>query len=499
MVRTLVTYSAALALLLGTAGSVMAHDHKKHAGEPAVTEHEVTIQGETVEYQALAGDTLIKNDEGEAVASIFSTTYLRTDVDNPDERPITFVFNGGPGSSSVWLHLGLYGPKKVLVPSDADNPGAAPYEFKDNPHSLLDVTDLVFIDPVGTGFSKTVGAGNTEDFWGVHQDARSLAQFIRLKIGELNRWNSPKHLAGESYGTARVGALLQEMQQGWGSITFNSAQLISSIVDFQTTRVTPGNDMPHILFLPTYAATAWYHDALPERPDELEPFLDEAREFATNELTVALFKGQRMSDEEYEHMVERLHYFTGLSRDYIRQADLRIIPHRFFRELLRDEGYVTGRLDTRYLGTESDDTGERFLADPSGYGIDGPYTAAINHHFRNNLDVQRDDEYHILSGNVFANWDWSMAPGQQQGFHNMAPNFAITQQRNDDFEIFIANGYYDAATPFFATEHSFANYGMDMDRVTMAYYESGHMMYIHHPSLAQVAADLREFYQELED
>lgn len=461
----------------------------------ATSEGQVRIQGDRVRYRTEAGDTIIRNENGNPIASIFSTAYFRTDVRDGHQRPITFVFNGGPGSSSVWLHLGLYGPKKIVVPSDAENPGAAPYDFRDNPHSLLDVSDLVFIDPVGTGFSRAIGEGKNSDFWGVQKDGRVLAEFIRMFVTKHNRWNSPKYLSGESYGTARVGALLAELQQGWGSMTFNGVHLISSIVDFQTTRVTPGNDMPFIMYLPTYAATAWYHDALPNRPDALEPFLDEAREFALNELSVALLKGSRISDEEHAHIVERLHYFTGLSKDYIEQTRLRIVPHRFFRELLRDRGQVVGRLDSRFIGIESDDAGETPIADPSGYGIDGAYTAAINYHLKNNLNVDRMDEYRILSGQVFAGWDWSLPRGQQQGFQNLAPHFAITQQRNKDFRIFIANGYYDAATPFFATEHSFSNYGMDTDRVVMKYYESGHMMYIHHPSLEQLADDLRVFYR----
>ncbi|WP_157981297.1 S10 family peptidase [Aliidiomarina sanyensis] len=487
--------TAAFALVLVMSSFAMISPSYADETTMATGEGQVRIQGERVRYRTEAGDTVITNEDGQPIASIFSTAYFRTDVRDGHTRPITFVFNGGPGSSSVWLHLGLYGPKKIVVPSDAENPGAAPYDFRDNPHSLLDVSDLVFIDPVGTGFSRAVGEGRNSDFWGVQKDARVLAEFIRQFVTKHNRWNSPKYLSGESYGTARVGALLAELQHGWGSMTFNGVHLISSIVDFQTTRVTEGNDMPYIMYLPTYAATAWYHDALPNRPDELEPFLDEVRQFALEEYSVALLQGSRISPEAHARVVEKLHQYTGLSTSYIEQTRLRIVPHRFFRELLRDRGQVVGRLDSRFIGIESDDAGERPIADPSAYGIDGAYTAAINYHLRNNLNVNRSDEYRILSGQVFAGWDWSLPRGQQQGFHNLAPHFAVTQQRNKDFRIFIANGYYDAATPFFATEHSFSNYGMDTDRVVMKYYESGHMMYIHHPSLEQLSQDLRAFYR----
>lgn len=496
MVKSTLSLMLAVTVAIATYAPPTTANSNVEIAEPAVTEHRVRIDGNQVRYRTVAGDTLIHNDNDEAIAAIYSTAYFRTDVRDGETRPITFVFNGGPGSSSVWLHLGLYGPKKVVVPSDAENPGAAPYDLRDNPHSLLDVTDLVFVDPVGTGFSRAVGVGENSDFWGVQKDGQVLAEFIRLFVSEHNRWNSPKYLSGESYGTARVGALLQELQQGWGSMTINGVHLISSIVDFRTTRTSPGNDLPYVFFLPTYAATAWYHNALAERPEELEPFLDQARDFATRQLHVALLEGARLSDSEYDEVVAGLQRFTGLSESYIRNSNLRIEPHRFFRELLRDRGQVVGRLDSRFIGTESDNVGERPIADPSGYGIDGAYTAAINHHLRNNLDVRRSAEYHILSGNVFANWDWGMPPGQQQGYHNLAPHFAIAQQRNKDFRIFIANGYYDAATPFFATEHSFNNHGMDPSRVEMKYYEAGHMMYIHHPSLEQLAKDLRAFYHQ---
>lgn len=491
------TLALFLTLLVAVSPVAIVHaDDHALVPEPSVTEHRARINGDNIRYRAVSGDTVIKNDDGEAVAAIFSTAYFRTDVDNATTRPITFVFNGGPGSSSVWLHLGLYGPKKIVLPSDAENPGAAPYELTDNPDSLLDMTDLVFIDPVGTGFSRAIGEGEGSDFWGVQKDAAVLAEFIRLFTTEHNKWNAPKYLAGESYGTARVGALLAEIQQGWGTMPINGVQLISSIVDFATARTDPGNDLPYVTYLPTYAAIAWYHNALPNQHENLEAFLDDARDFAATELHTALFQGARLSEQAEQRVVDRLHYFTGLDKSFIRNANLRVAPHRFFRELLRDRGQVAGRLDGRYIGEEWDNAGEYPSADPSAYGIDGPYTAAMNFYLRNELGVNRSEQYNILSGRVFGGWDWSTPRGQQQGYHNLAPHFATAQERNKDFDIFIANGYFDAATPFFATEHSFNNNGIDPSRVTMKYYESGHMMYIHHPSLEQLVQDLRAFYQK---
>ncbi|RPJ66835.1 peptidase S10 [Alteromonas sediminis] len=475
----------------------MANDSvEADAPSTETTEHKARIQGKNIRYQVAAGDTQLKDEEGNPSANIFSFYYQRTDVEDRAQRPLIFVFNGGPGSSSVWLHMGVFGPKKVVIPSDAERVGAPPYPILDNPESLLDIADLVFIDPVGTGYSKPVGGKEGKAFWGIKEDAETLAQFIRVFVTRHQRWNSPKYLAGESYGTTRAAAIVGELQEGWGSMDLSGVFLISSILDFQTGDFTPGNDLPFITFLPTYAATAWYHNALPDRSkwDDLPAFLDDVRQFALNDYATTLLKGALATDEEYQNAVDKLHQFTGLRQQYIQQTDLRINEHFFMKELLRDRGEVVGRLDSRYVGEDESQVRERPETDPSSYAIDGAYTAAIQSYMAKDLNVIRDNRYQVLSGEVFRNWNWLYgASPRAQGFVSMSPILSKAMRQNKDFRIFIANGYYDLATPFFATEYSMNHFGYDQERIKMAYYEAGHMMYIHHPSLESLAQDMRAF------
>ncbi|WP_133405851.1 S10 family peptidase [Parashewanella tropica] len=464
--------------------------------EVSTTTHKVEIADETVRYKAIAGGTLLKNDKGEATANIFSTTYLRTNSDSDKPRPVTFVFNGGPGSASIWLHLGIYGPKRVVVPSNAKDDGAAPYQLVDNQYSLLDVTDLVFIDPVGTGVSHAVGKSKDKDFWGVKQDAKSIAQFIRQWLTEHNRWNSPKYLSGESYGTVRAAAVTNELQGGWTDVSLNGVMLISSILDLTHARYQPGNNQPYIGFLPTMAATAYYHGKVSEADKNLglEGFVEASRHFALNDYALALLQGSRLSDNKRKQTIKKLARFTGLKPSYLDAVNLRVSAHRFQKELLRDQYKTVGRLDSRYIGKDYDSGGERIDADPSGYGIDGAYTAAINHYLTNDLNVKLDRQFQVLSGKVFGGWDWRMS-GNRLHFVNVAPYLSKAQRENSDFKLFVANGYFDMATPFFATENTIADNGFDASRVDMKYYPAGHMMYVEENSLKQLSDDLRSFYK----
>ncbi|WP_210413952.1 S10 family peptidase [Luteithermobacter gelatinilyticus] len=466
--------------------------------EPRVfkTTHKGRFNGKTFEYTAVAGDTHLKNDKGEVVASIFSIAYTKNGVKDPSTRPITFFFNGGPGSASLWLHMGAFGPKRVVVPSDAENAGAAPYPLVDNELSLLDVTDLVFIDPVGTGYSRAIGKGDGKDFWGIKEDAKSVGDFIRLYISQNNRWNSPKYVGGESYGTTRTAALVEELQEGYNSMALNGVILVSSILDFQTVDGGPGNVEPYIFFLPTYAATAWYHGKVDKEGRTLESFIQEARDFALNDYAVALFKGNRLTDAERAEILDKLSLYTGLDRDYLEKTRLRVNEFRFMRELLREEGKVVGRLDSRYTGEEQDDAGETFTADPSGYGISAAYTAAINDYLSRGLKVDRDDTYEVLSHKPGKEWNWKTDESWTGGYPTLGPVIARGLRQNKDFRVYVANGYYDLATPFFATEETFSQYGMDISRVTMTYYEAGHMMYTHEPSLEKLASTVRRFILE---
>ena len=483
-------------LLTLSVTSTLAVAEIKEVPEPirSTTEHSVKINDKTIKYRVVAGDTHIFNEDGAAIANIFSTAYFRTNSKDAS-RPVIFIFNGGPGSSSVWLHMGIYGPKKIVIGSDAEAVGAPPYAILDNSDSLLDIADMVFIDPPGTGYSRAIGVGENKDFWGVKEDAVIISEFVRSFTREYNLFNRPKYLSGESYGTTRAGAMVKELQEGWGSYDLSGVFLISSIVDFQTGDFKPGNDLPYITFLPTFAATAWYHQAI-EQSDftSLEMFLDEVREFALNEYATTLLKGQRATEQERLNVSKQLQRFTGLSEEFLRLSNLRINEFQFMKALLRERGIRVGRLDSRYIGKNTDNISYQFEADPSAYAIDGAYTAAINDYFRTQLNVNRNTRYHILSGKVFGNWNWLYERNaRSQGFLNVTPFLATAQKQNKDFRIFVANGYYDLATPFFATEHSMNHNGIDLSRVTMKYYEAGHMMYIHHPSLKALADDMRAF------
>ncbi len=449
-----------------------------------------------IAYTVTAGETHLKNDKGDARASIFTVSYTKNDATDPATRPVTFVFNGGPGSASLWLHMGVFGPKRIVVPSDGLDAGAAPYTIEDNPFSILDVTDLVFIDPVGTGYSQPLGDAKGKEFWGLREDAKSIAEFIRVYLTTHGRWNSPKYVAGESYGTTRAAQLVNELQSTFTGVALNGVILISAILDFHTAEFAMGNPLPYVSFLPTYAATAWYHDAVTDKPASVAEFVDEARHFALNEYSVALLKGSRLTAAEREAVVTKLARFTGLSETYVRQTNLQIGAFRFMKQLLRDRGLTVGRFDSRYTGEDLDDAGEYFDNDASAYGIDAAYVAAINDYLTRELEVDFERRYKILDGEPARNWNWSTRDGGWPSYVNVAPHIGRGMRENKDLRAFIANGYYDLATPFFATENSVATNGIDSERVVMTYYEAGHMMYTHEPSLEQLARDVRDFISE---
>jgi carboxypeptidase C (cathepsin A) len=451
-----------------------------------------TFNGQRVDYTVTAGETFLKNDKGEDNASIFTIAYTKKDVGDPRTRPVTFVFNGGPGSSSLWLHMGVFGPKQVQVPSDATSAGAPPYTVSDNPLSILDVTDLVFIDPVGTGYSKALGTAKDENFFGLREDTQSIANFIQVWITKNGRWNSPRYLAGESYGTMRAAQIVSELQGGYTGVFLNGVILLSSVLDFHAINFERGNDLPYITFLPSYAAAAWYHGKVEPKPESLPAFLAEARAFAQNEYSVALLKGAGLSDPARDDIVKKLARYTGLSETYIRRADLRISAFRFMKELLRDKGVSMGRYDARYTGEDYDNAGETFDADPSAYGVSGAYVATVNDYLTRVLKVDMDRRYKILDGEPSGKWKWA-DPGSQTTLNNFAPNLGRAMRENKDFRILMASGYYDLATPFFASEIAVAGNGISPERVTLAYYEAGHMMYTHRPSLEKLATDVRAF------
>ena len=419
----------------------------KDAPKRFVTQHALTTaSGDTIKYTATAGETFLKDDKDKNKAAMFTIAYTKDDVEDPATRPLAFVFNGGPGSSAVWLHLGLLGPKRVDVPSDGTGAGAPPYRLKDNPRSLLSVCDLVFVDPIGTGYSRALGEEKNEAYWGVDEDSASVAQFIRTYLTENKRWNSPRYLIGESYGTIRAAMLVRDLQTGLSSVALNGVILASPALD---TRFIggPGTDIPFVANLPTFAATAWYHDALPDKPANLEAFLDEVAEFAAHDYLVALFRGDGLDGEMKTYVLDKLHEYTGLSKKYLENAKLRVNAHRFRRELLRERGLAVGRFDARYTGTEPDNAGEYPSADPSGYGIDGAFVATMNDYLTRELSVEMDREYTIL--NMEANHKWKPIGHRHSiasGFLNVMPFLTHGAIANKDLRVFVANGYYDLAT-----------------------------------------------------
>ncbi len=454
-----------------------------------VTKHVGSFGGVRVAYTATAGETYLKDKDGKPTAAIFSTSYVRDGAD--PKRPVTFLYNGGPGSGSLWLHMGAFGPKRVRIP-DAKDDGAPPYPIIDNVDSLLDATDIVFIDPVGTGFSRALGKTEAKSFCGVTQDAKSISDFIRLWLSENNRWNAPKFIGGESYGTTRSAALIHELEGQYNDVAVNGVILISTILDFGAEAGTEGNEMQYVVTLPSMAAVAWYHKHLPQQPAALEPFVDEARAFARGPYITALLKGTQISAEERAAVRKQLAGFTGLSEEYLDRANLRVSPERFYKELLRDRGTTIGRLDARYLGIDYDNAGETPDNDPSFYGIDGSYTAAMNAYVREDLGYKSERQYVTIGG--VRDWDWKLDGGRDGvTYINVAPYLSRALRENSGLKVFVGQGYYDFATPFFGAEQSLTRPGFPPGRVEFHYYQAGHMMYVHSSDLAKLSQDIRGF------
>lgn len=459
----------------------------------SVTRHSGTFGGTRIAYRAIAGETYLKDKDGTPTAAITSYSYIKEGPVDP-RRPVTFLWNGGPGSGSLWLHMGAFGPKRVVIPSDARDDGAPPYPLVDNPESLLDVTDLVFIDPVGTGFSKALGKTDPKEFWGITKDAKSMAQFIRLWLNEHGRWNAPKYIGGESYGTTRSAAVINELEGTYTDVAINGIILISTILDFSQAADVPGNELGYVTNLPSMAATAWYHNKVADRPATVEQFVAEARAFAIGPYAAALLKGNAITAEERAQVRPLLSRYTGVSEQYLDRADLRLSPGRFYKELLRDRGQTIGRLDTRYLGKDYDSAGEEPDNDPSFYAIDGAYTAAMNAYARETLKYSPDTVYSSIGG--VRDWDWQIGGGARggSGYLNVAPYIGKAMRENSGLRVFVGQGYYDFATPFFGAEYSLNRTGIPNDgRIQWHYYHAGHMMYVREDDLRKLSADVRGF------
>ena len=468
--------------------------------ESSVTDHVIRTKGQAIPYKAWAGTILLRDDKGEPAGLMYAVAYTRSDVKDPGARPIAFFYNGGPGSASMWLHMGAFGPRRVSTPDAAFTP-PAPYALVDNAESLIDRTDMVFIDAMGTGYSHAVGKAQNKDFYGIDEDVQAFAQFIRTYLSRNGRWNSPKFLVGESYGTFRSAALGNSLQSRDG-IHLNGIVLISSVLDMSTITFGQGDDRPYVFYLPSYAAVAWYHKALKNRPADLEPFLAEVRRYAQGDYAAALFRGAALPAAEKQAVATELSEYTGLSADYWLRANLRVTLGQFNVELERGRGLTTGRIDARYTGFTRDLLAENAQGDPEGPAVGGAYTALINTYNHQELKFGQDRTYNTSSGGA-REWKWQRQPQTggfpgapattSGGFFPGAPNveadLAQALVTNPRLLVQVENGYYDMATPFFATEYTMTHLGLPAElqgNIKLDYYPSGHMMYLHDESRAKL-------------
>lgn len=470
------------------------------ADQISVTRHRAKIGKRSIAYTVTCGTMVMREEaekeglsEGEKPrAKVFFIAYALDDVADRSTRPVTFSFNGGPGSSSVWLHLGVLGPKRVAL-DDEGRAFAPPGRLVANEHSLLDVSDLVFIDPVGTGYSRMVEGEKVKEYHGYQRDLEGVGEFIRLYCSRYGRWSSPKYLIGESYGTTRASGLAGHLLERYG-MYLNGVMLISCALDFQVLRFDPSNDLPHVLFLPTYAASAWYHQRL--GPDlqkkPLRKLLDEVEAFAGGEYAGALFQGARLSAADRKAIAAKLARYTGLSAEYVERTDLRIEILRFCKELLRGEGRTLGRLDSRYTGFDRDGAGEKFEFDAAYAEILGSYAAAMNDYVRGDLKFVADMPYEVIKP-LYMTWGWGDFANR---YATVGETLRKAMSMNRKMRVLVASGYYDFATPHFAADYSLDHLSLAPElrkNIEVSYYEAGHMMYVHKPSLAKLAAELRRF------
>lgn len=466
----------------------------------SVTHHDLTLDGKTIHYTATAGTLLIRDQDEKPYGSIFYIAYTEDGAD-AKTRPLTFLYNGGPGSATLWLHMGSVGPVRVITSSPSAT-GAAPYQIVPNQFSILDKTDLVFIDAPLTGYSRAVGKATPKDFAGVDEDLKAFDKFIERYITVNQRWNSPKVLFGESYGTTRSAGLSAVLQEH--GVALNGIVLLSSILNYG--ELAPGTDTQYIVNLPSYTAIAWYHNKLQNKPADLKAFLEEVRAFARSDYAGALAEGDQISPAKLDAIATKVSQYTGLSTQFVKEAKLRVSPTRFRKELLRDEGDILGRYDARFEGTDIDSAGENPGYDPSDTGIAGAFVAAEHDYLSSVLKYDTTDEYRP-SANTIGEWDWKhrgagsgRSFGGQQAMPYVAGDLADTMRKNPKLKVLSANGYFDLATPFFATEYDLSHMMLTPElakNVEFTYYPSGHMVYLNVDALKDFKRDLDNFYSGL--
>ena len=482
--RTLAIATAVFTFVVALPAAQQAPSQPASAPPPAeewsTTQHSLKLGTQTIPYAANAGTTLLKNDAGDPIGLMYSASYVRSDVTDKSTRPVSFLFNGGPGSASMWLHMGSVGPKRVVTTNGVYTP-PAPYSIVDNQETLLHRTDLVFIDAMGTGFSRIAGRGTERDFYGVDEDAAAFTQFITTWLSRNGRWNSPKFIIGESYGTYRAAVVSNLLQQR--GVHLNGVDLLSMVLDLSTITFAAGDDRPYIYYLPSYAAVAWYHKALANRPASLEVLLEDARRYAVTDYASALMKGSALTEAEMSTVAKRLSTLTGLSEDFLKRANLRPTLGQFNAELMRSRRQTAGRIDARFAGETFNQLTETAENDPFNAAVSSAYTAAVNHYTREVLKFGGDRPYLNTNG-AGGRWNWVRAAGGR-GFFPSAPNvqndLVQAMIANPNMVVQVENGYYDMATPFFPAEFTMSHLGISSQlhkNVVLKYYQSGHMMYL---------------------
>ncbi|MGA9852510.1 MAG: peptidase S10 [Gammaproteobacteria bacterium] len=475
------------------------------APQESTTQGSVTVEGQRINYKAVAGTLILKDKDGKPTGSMFYVAYLKDGAD-PSNRPVTFFYNGGPGSSTVWLHMGAFGPHRVVTADHTHTP-AAPYQLVNNDYSLLDATDEVFIDAMGTGFSRVLdkdkgGVGTPQDFYGVDPDGKAFAQFITEFLSKYGRWNSPKYLFGESYGTTRSAVLANDLETD-DDVDLNGVILLSEILNFDINadfpNANPGVDLPYELMLPTFAATAWYHHKLQNQSSDLQPFLAQVEQFAMNDYAKALQAGSTLDPTTKQQIAEQLHNYIGLPVSYILKANLRITGPEFEHELLLDSEDLTGRLDSRFAGPVMDPLAEQASYDPQSAAISSAYVAAFNDYVRKDLKFGQDMVYRPEI-NVFPEWKFQHQPPGSPFPNpfgvNVMPDLASAMIYNPDLKVLLNSGYFDLATPFYAAVYTMHHLPMPdklQSNIQYAFYDSGHMVYVHVPSLKELHDNAAKF------
>ena len=464
--------------------------------ESSVTQHRLSVGGKSIDYTATAGTLIVRNDEDKPIASMGYVAYVGRGGKGGAARPITFAFNGGPGSSSLWLHMGVLGPKRVVV-SDPNPTPPAPYHTVDNQYGLLDKSDLVMIDPVGTGLSHAVCDHKDDEFWGVDPDIDSISRFIAQYLSDNNRWTSPKYLLGESYGTTRGAAIVDHLRER-RSLNFNGLILVSVATDIEGIAAEiPGNDRPYPVYLPSYAAVAWYHHVLPSQPASLEPFLAEVRQYALGPYTQALLKGDALPDAERDAVAQQLHAYTGLPVEYLKDANLRVSENEFAHELLKPRRLTVGRLDGRFTGPTPDPLAKETDYDPQSSAIAHAFAAAFLDYYHGELKFGQGETYLTTNFAIGDKWKWTHKTGQgEQAIINSDVDLAEALMKDAGLKVLVLNGYYDLATPFYGTEYFMSHLGVPPavgSRIKLAYYPAGHMMYVNPESIAKMKRDLDAF------